>query len=333
MRIVRVFGAALGFFAMLAGHAAAQQNLRSVTLAIPAFSLSFSLHYLADDLGLWQKHGLAVKSSLIAGVGSANAVIGGSADVADASPPTLTRAAAHGQKLLAIAALQNRLFVEVVLRKDLAPNFDPKAPLKERAQLLKGRTIAVDSIDSIIHAYVRLIAARGGFDPEAIRIAPMQPNAMLAAFKTHQIDGFAMSLPWPREPVLAGTGVIVASGPAGDPPDMTPFANALVVVRPETCASRKWLCQGVAGAVADAAAFVHQHPNEAFALLDKRFPTLDAKLVRNAFETLEQVTPDPPVPLEAELANAETLNIEAGLLKPDERLKSYDGLWTDAYVK
>jgi ABC-type nitrate/sulfonate/bicarbonate transport system substrate-binding protein len=333
MRIMRVLAIALGLLGALAGHAAAQQNLRDATLAVPAFSLSFSLQYLADDLGLWQKHGLAVKSTLIAGVGSANAVIGGSADAGDASPPTLTRAAAHGQKLLAIAALQDRLFVEVVLRKDLAPNFDPKAPLKERAQLLQGRTIAVDSINSIIHAYVRLLAARGGFDPEAIRIAPMQPNAMLAAFQSHQIDGFAMSLPWPRAPVLAGTGVIVASGPAGDPRDMTPFANTFVVVRPETCASRKWLCQGVAGAVADAARFVHQHPEEAFALLDKRFPTLDAELVRNAFETLERVTPDPPAPVEAELANAETLNIEAGLMTPGERLKSYDGLWTDEYVK
>jgi NitT/TauT family transport system substrate-binding protein len=33
------------------------------------------------------------------------------------------------------------------------------------------------------------------------------------------------------------------------------------------------------------------------------------------------------------LENAELFNIEAGLLKPDEKLKSYDGLFTDEFVK
>ena len=35
----------------------------------------------------------------------------------------------------------------------------------------------------------------------------------------------------------------------------------------------------------------------------------------------------------ADLENAELYNIGAGLLKPEEKLKSYDGLYTDEYVK
>jgi len=325
------------FWALLiaAPAASAQQGLHEATLAVPAFSLSFALHYLADDLGLWAKHGLAMKSVLIAGVGSANAVISGSADAGDASPTTLTRAVAHGQKLLAIGAMQDRLFVAAVLRKDLAEaaGFDPKAPLEQRARALKGRTMAVDSINSIIHAYVLLVAHRGGLDPDDIRIAPMQPNAMLAAFEAKQIDGFAMSFPWPLEPVLAGEAVTIASGLDGDPPDMLPFNQTMVVVRPETCVERKWLCQGVGRALADGAAFVHDHPAEALALLAKRFPTLEPKLVAAAFDAVKRVTPVPPAPARAALANAETLNIEAGLMKPEERLGSYDGLFTDEYVK
>jgi NitT/TauT family transport system substrate-binding protein len=328
-----------GFLAALAmgsaGSAAAQQAGHDVRLAVPAFSLSFSLQYLADDLGLWQKHGLTVKSTLIAGVGSANAVIAGSADVADASPPTVTRAAAHGQKLLAIAAMQDRLFVETAIRKDLAKaaGFDPAAPLEKRVQVLKGRTISVDSINSIIHAYLRLLAHIGGFDPEAIRVAPMQPANMVAAFEAHQIDGITMSLPWPEEPVLKGEAVIVASGLKGDPPDMVPFANTLVVVRPDTCKSRAWLCEGVGGALADAAAFVKDHPADALALLEKRFPNLDPKLMAQSFAAMRDVTPSPPVPLAAELPNAERLNIEAGLMQESDKLASYDGLFTDQYAK
>ena len=47
----------------------------------------------------------------------------------------------------------------------------PEAPLAKRGALLKGHTIAVDSINSMIHAYVRLVATRSGFNPDDIRIA------------------------------------------------------------------------------------------------------------------------------------------------------------------
>lgn len=319
----------------LAPPPAAAQALHDVTFAVPAYSLSFGLQYLADDLGLWEKHGLKVKSLLIAGVGAANAVISGSADAADASPPTITRAAAHGQKLLALAALQDHLFLALVLYKDIAERdgFDPKAPLEKRAQVLKDRTIAVDSINSIIHAYVLLLAHRGGVPFTDVRIAPMQPPNMVAAFDTGSIDGYDMSLPWPLIPVLSGKGVAVASGIDGDPPDMEPFANAFVIVRGDACETRPWLCRGLGGAIADAASYLHEHPDDAQKLLAKHFPTLDPKLLAAGFAAMLKVTPSPPAPVEAEFANGERLNIEAGLLAPADQLKSFDGLFTDKYVK
>ncbi len=161
----------------------------------------------------------------------------------------------------------------------------------------------------------------------------MQPPNMVAAFEAKQIDGITMSLPWPEEPVLKGEAVIVASGLKGDPADMVPFANTLVVVRPDTCETRRWLCQGVGAALSDAASFVKDHPADALALLTKRFPTLDPKLVAASFAAMREVTPVPPVPLESELVKADTLNIEAGLMKEDERLPSYDGLFSDEYAK
>jgi len=326
---------ALGLAGLLAPPAGAQQKLTDVTMAVPAFSLTFILGYLADDLSLWAKNGLNVKSVQIAGVGSMNAVIGGSADVTQASAITLTRAAARGQKVLAISEALDRLVVEVVLRKDLAEaaGFDPKAPLEKRALLLKGRTIAVESINSIIHAYVRVLAHRAGIDYEDIRIAPMQPANMLAAFEAKQIDGFAMSLPWPLEPVLKGEAVTIASGPAGDPADMVPFAHNIVVVRPELCDTRPAVCAGIGKAFAQADDFLQDHPADALALMQKRFSTLDPKLLSAAFDEVRSVTPQPPVPTRAALENADIYNIDAGLMKPEEKLKSYDAIFTDKYAQ
>jgi ABC-type nitrate/sulfonate/bicarbonate transport system substrate-binding protein len=142
-----------------------------------------------------------------------------------------------------------------------------------------------------------------------------------------------MSLPWPLVTVLSGKAVAIASGIAGDPPDMAPFTNSFVVVRSGDCEKREWLCRGIGGALSDAAAYVHAHPQEALKLLTKRFSTLDPKLVAAAFALMVKVTPSPPAPEAAQFQNAERLNVEAGLLKASAKLPSYDALFTDKYVK
>jgi NitT/TauT family transport system substrate-binding protein len=180
---------ALGF-----GRAQAPSAPEDAVLAYPNVALTFAVSYLAEDLGFFTKHGLRIKPVVIAGPGATNALISGSADFALPSMITLTRAAAHGQRLLAIASFTDRPVVQIVLRKELAAaaHFEPGAPLAERARVLRGRTIAVDSINSIIHLYALIIAKRGGVDPNDLRISPMAPPNVLAAFEARQIDGFAM---------------------------------------------------------------------------------------------------------------------------------------------
>src|SRR5262249_57797739 len=74
-------------------------------------------------------------------------------------------------------------------------------------------------------------------------------------------------------------------------------------------------------------------PQDALALLKKRFSAFDEKLLAAGFGEIRKGTPRPPVVTQADLENAELYNIGAGLLKPEEKLKSYDGLYTDEYVK
>jgi ABC-type nitrate/sulfonate/bicarbonate transport system substrate-binding protein len=321
--------------AMTAGTAPAQaQPAEEIILADPAFSLTFSAGYIASDLDLWGKHGIKVKTVQITGIGAINSVISGSSHFAQASASSFGRATARGQKLIAIATTIDRPFAQIVLRKEIAQaaGFDPKAPLEKRAAVLKGRTIAVDSINSMIHAYVRLIVSRAGVNPDDVRIAPMAPNSMLAAFQSKQIDGYAMSLPWPQKAVQDGEALLIASGPDGEPSDMIPFGHNLIVTRQDTCVQKKALCRAMGQSIKDATAFIKTKPDEAFALLKKRFPTLDDKLLKASFDELQKVTPSPPVVNKASIENSETFNVDAGLLKADEKLKSYDGIFTSEYV-
>jgi NitT/TauT family transport system substrate-binding protein len=322
--------------ASVSGQAAAQQiGMEDATLAVPNVALTFAPGYLAEDWGLFAKHGLNLKSVVIAGIGSANAVISGSADLAEISGATLTRAAARGQRMLGIVGALNRPVIQIVLRKEVAASagFDPKAALDKRAQVLRGRTIAVDSINSVIHAYVLLLARRAGYSPDDIRIAPMAPNNAMAAFQTKQVDGFAMSMPWPLQPVLDGSAVVIASGSDGDPADMYPFGHNVFVAKPETCDRRKSACAKLGKAMTEAIARMLDRPEEALPLLQKRFAAFDEKLLAAGFAEIRKGTPRPPLITKADLENAELYNIGAGLLKPDEKLKSYDGLYTDEFVK
>jgi ABC-type nitrate/sulfonate/bicarbonate transport system substrate-binding protein len=333
----RTFSIAAALAAVLgaAQPARAAETLTSVVLANPAESLSFSAAYLAEDLGLFTQNGMAVKMMLIPGVGAFNAVVAGSAEFAQPSAITLTRAAAKGQRMLAIAETTNRPIIQVALRKDIAEagGFDPKAPFEKRGALLKGRTIAADATGSLIHGYVLLMAKRAGLDPASVQVAFMQPPNMLAAFQTKQIDGFAMSPPWPLVPVMKGDAVMLASGPDGEPADLEPFANNVVVARPETCQQRRALCEGMGKSFTQAEAYMHDHPHEALALLKKRFATLDDAVLAGAFETIRKISPSPPAISAKGLENAELFNVDAGLMKPEDKLASYDGLYTDAYVK
>jgi len=311
------------------------QSEQEVILADPAFSMTFAAGYIATDLGLWQKHGLKLKTVPIAGVGSINSVISGSSQFAQASASTFGRASARGQKLVAIAVTINKPFAQLIVRKDIAmaAGFDPKAPIEKRAALIKGHTFAVDSINSMIHGYLRLLAARGGMKPDDVRVAPMAPASMLAAFQSKQIDGFAMSLPWPLKPVQDGEAVLVDSGPDGDPGDVIPFGHNMIVAKRETCEQKKALCMAMGQSIKDAVAYIQDKPDEALSLLKKRFPTLDDKVLKAGFEELRKVTPSPPVVTKADIENSEIFNVDAGLLKRDERLTNFDGMFTDEYVK
>ncbi len=313
----------------------AQQAVEEVTMAVPAVGFPFVASYVADGLNLWEKHGLRVKTIVIAGIGSTNAVISGSVEFAQMSGLSLTRAAANGQRLLAIVNTTDKPITEITIRKDAATaaNFDPKAPLEKRAQILKGHTFAIGGVNTVVHAYLRIVAGIGGLDPESIRVAPMAGDNMLAAMQTRAIDGMSTVLPWTRKGTVEGTTVLVASGAEGDPPHLAPLAFNVLATKPDTCEKRQSLCVKMGRAFAEAMGFIRSDATGTLAILKKTFASFDDAVLVDAIEVVRKSTPASPAVTAETLANAENFNVEARLMKAEVKLKSYDGLFTDAYVK
>ena len=320
---------------LLPARGEAQQPI-DVIIALPAPTLTFSAPFLAEDAGLYKKEGLSVQHRMLVGVEAVNAVIGGSADFTVSTGPVFLRAAAKGQRLLAIANLIDKPLVEMVLRKDVydALQVSDGMSLAERARLLKGKTIAIQGVGSIIHAWERVVAARGGLDPENdVRIAPMDPPAMLGALQTKAVDGFATSLPFTTEAVLNGSAVMFASAAQGIAPDLIPFPYGIIMTKPDTCAANREKCARVVRALAAANKMIHDEPDKALQILSARFKQMDPAVLAAAWKTVAAAHATDMRVSDAILATGEKVNIEAKLLDPKDKLASYDGLYTDEFLK
>src|SRR5712691_7774262 len=306
-----------------------------IAMALPASTLTFSAAFIAEDAGFYKKEGLKVTNRTIVGVGSVNAVIAGSADFTIGTGPVFLRAAAQGQRLFAIANLVDRPLVELVLRKDVAEaaGITERTPFNERAKALRGKTIAIQGVGSIVHAWERLVASRGGLDIEKdVRIAPMDPPGMLAALQTKAIDGYATSMPFTTEAVIKGSAIMLASA-ASDAPDLLPFAYGLVYTRPDTCVKQREKCVRIARALAGANRFIHEQPAEALELLRKRFDKMDPVLLAAAWQVASQAHAKDIRVTVPGLENSQKVSLESKLLEPKDALTSFDGLYTDEFLR
>jgi ABC-type nitrate/sulfonate/bicarbonate transport system substrate-binding protein len=323
----------LGVAACLCG--AARAETEHVTLALPVEGLNFLGYYVAEDLGIFKQEQIEVKAPVIAGVGSFNAVVAGSVEFSFSSGSSLTRAAAHGQRLLAIAQMNNLPVWDIVVRKDIAEaaHFDPEAPLAVRAQILKGRTMAIAGVNALDHAYLRIVTKAGGTDPDAMTIAPMAPPDALAAFARKAVDGFVAGPPWVQRVEDDGSGVAVAIGPNGEPGSLVPIASSLLMVRPQTCVEHRSLCVKMGHSMALASKAVHERTKDVLAALTKRFNKIDERVMARALNALVKAMPLVPKVDPVALRKSDEINVEAGFLKSGDLLASYDGLSTDEFLK
>jgi hypothetical protein len=105
-RLASIAVVAYGIFGQ--AEVGAQGTPEDVTMAVPNITFNLTATFIADELGLWARHGLRFKMIQVTGIGAANAVIAGSADFSQGGGSTLTRAAARGQRLLAIASTADK---------------------------------------------------------------------------------------------------------------------------------------------------------------------------------------------------------------------------------
>jgi NitT/TauT family transport system substrate-binding protein len=329
----RVLLAALGL--AIAALAAPAARAEDTTLAIPGQNVLFLSRYIADDQHLWQKEGLNVKILDIIGIGSMNAVIAGSADFSMGSGPTITRAWARGQKVVALLTAISQSGQSIVIRKDIAEaaHFDPKASIAERGKVLKGRTMAIGGVGAIPDIVLKVIAKDAGLASGDVVATPMQPPEFMAAFATKKIDGFSNSPPFVEQVLTDGSGVLVSDSRKGEPKEFSPVSAALLMTRGDFCAGHKSICEKMVHGIYEATQIIRNDPQTSLAVMKAHFGTYSDKVLQAAYETVKAMTADKPITTPQELENGDNMNAAAGFLKPEDKLPDYMPLIDNAYVK
>jgi NitT/TauT family transport system substrate-binding protein len=333
--LCRLATAPLGLIIAAFLPAAASAASEHATLAIPAVNLGFIDTYLAADEGFWKDEGLEVTVQTIAGIGATNAVISGSMDFAFASGPTVTRANAKGQKLVALATTIDQADEDIIVRKEIADAafFDPQAPLVDRARVLKGLTIATGGAGAIPDIVLKVIAKEAGLAPDDVTTAPMAPTEFMAAFQHKAVGGFVSGPPFAQIALLDGTGVMVSDTTAGEPTDFSPVSSALLLARASFCPEHKSICVKLVHGIAAASRFVHDHPKETLAVMKRHFGTYGDAVLEASYKSMLPMMPTPPITTPNELENADRLDIESGFLKPADKLADYAAIIDNEFAK
>jgi hypothetical protein len=126
---------------------------------------------------------------------------------------------------------------------------------------------------------------------------------------------------------------VIASGINGDPSWLSPIGSATVITRPQFCVDHRSVCEKMGHAMILASNYVHEHPAESLAILEKRFDKTDKAVVAASFEVMRKAMPRPPTVTAEALSNADQINVVAGFIKPEDKLKTYDDLFTNEFLR
>ncbi len=146
----------------------------------------------ADDMQFFRQAGLNPAVTIMSsGAALSAAVLGGSLDVATTNMGSIANAHAHDVPLVLIApgAIYSNTELTAALVVD-------KASAIHSAADLRGKTVAVSTLNTLYHTSVRNWIDKNGGDSTAVSFVEMPLSAQLAALQSQRVDALASVEPW-----------------------------------------------------------------------------------------------------------------------------------------
>lgn len=303
------------------GGTALSQELEPITIAPSSASLPAGGLRLADELGLFAKHGLdADITPMESGAVATMALLSGTVDFNNSGPIDVVINNVKGQDIGLVMSIYRGNPGVLVLSKSVVDRLGvaPDAPIEERLKAIDGLSIATPSAVSTYTVAARSVETVGG----SVNLIYMAQPAMVAALQTGAIDGYVASSPFWTDPVLRGEAVVWISGPAGEWPDGYSPVNAVTVHSTGRLASEKPEVIAAMRAVGvDLAKTFRENPVEAKAAISRLFPDISAEALDLIYEIEAPAFGGTTPPTEEELRKEIAFSRLSGAeLPPDEEI-------------
>jgi ABC-type nitrate/sulfonate/bicarbonate transport system substrate-binding protein len=281
LKLCAVAGATL----VMTCTASAQQPLK-ISIAVSSSSLPASSARIAQEMGLFEKHGLEAKLMLMDTATVASmALISGSVDFTVTGPSEVILGQARGQKMVVVANLYSGYSPALVVSKTLTEKagLPLSASLEDKLKALEGATIASTSATSNFTLGLRCAIEMTN---TKVRFTYMSQPAMVTALETKIIDGFMASSPYYATPVTKGYGTVWISGPKSEFPSRCSLVSAATLNSTRSFAdSHKEEIARVRAVFAELSSAIRERPNDVKAAISKLFSTVDAPTLDLLFQS------------------------------------------------
>jgi ABC-type nitrate/sulfonate/bicarbonate transport system substrate-binding protein len=167
----------------------------------------------------------------------------------------------------------------------------------------------------------------------------MQPDAAHAALKSGQIDGFSETLPQPITAINDGSGALLSSGVRfgatgkGEFPELAPMALNGVMTRGDYCGQNDSICARFVEGIVQGMNFLHDNPKESLEILHKAIPGMAPDVLDAAFKVVVAWIPRKGASDDDRFAKAQEVMVTAGMIKAEEKMKSFETIYTNKYIK
>jgi NitT/TauT family transport system substrate-binding protein len=267
----------LAFLIGLALSPAAAQADRALLTGVAGPAISLTYAFVAQDAGLWKKHGLDTRV-IVFEAGSTLAQVARSGDVKFAinSGPTTIAARTQGADSVIIASLVNTLPYSLVVAKGISKWSD-----------LKGRKIAISRFGSGTDTAIRLVCKKFGLDPvkDIIILQGGTQPSRLQALAAGAIDGTLVSPPLDLTAKKQGYPIMVNIAELGIAYPQLVIETTDRYNREHPGAVKSFLKGFIEGVH-----YVATHKEETKRIITKYLKTADPEILEATYQSFMQVT-------------------------------------------
>ena len=247
VRTLALAAAAFIFSGTLAAQA--QQKVKMAYTAVSGFTLG----YVAEQQGFFQKHGVDVEFVQTAISGNVpGAIVSTSVDVGGVTLPSVLQANDAGLDLVVFAggAVYPLTGDVLVVR--------PNSGIKTTKDL-KGKAVGVPGLGALLHIMLRRDLKANGVDPDSVRYVEVGFPQAADALKSGQIDAYPAQAPFTARIIQSGAGVPVANW-LKSTPDGTP--TVVWATTRKWAEAHKQAIEGMRAGRREAKEFVKTHKAE-----------------------------------------------------------------------